>query len=80
MNAFPMQPSHINVGTGQDVTIAELAGLIAQVTGFSGSILFDPSKPDSTPRKLMDVRIWIGARKSKLEKVCKMRIVGIRHQ
>ncbi len=53
-NTSPML-SHINVGTGQDVTIAELAGLIAQVTGFSGSISFDTSKPDGTPRKLMDV-------------------------
>jgi len=53
-NTLPML-SHINVGTGQDVTIAELAGLIAQVTGYSGNIVFDTSKPDGTPRKLMDV-------------------------
>ncbi len=53
-NTQPML-SHINVGTGQDVTIAELAGLIAEITGFSGSIVFDSSKPDGTPRKLMDV-------------------------
>ena len=50
----PMQ-SHINVGTGIDVTIAELAGMIAQVTGFTGTISFDATKPDGTPRKLMDV-------------------------
>lgn len=47
--------SHINVGTGQDVTIAELARLIADVTGFTGRIAFDTTKPDGTPRKLMDV-------------------------
>ncbi len=53
-NTEPML-SHINVGTGADVTIKELAQLIAKVTGFTGEIRFDPSKPDGTPRKLMDV-------------------------
>lgn len=53
-NTQPML-SHINVGTGQDVTIAYLADIIAKVTGFQGNIRFDPSKPDGTPRKLMDV-------------------------
>ncbi|MFY9211434.1 MAG: GDP-L-fucose synthase [Aestuariivita sp.] len=53
-NTEPML-SHINVGTGQDVTIAELARTIAAITGFTGSISFDASKPDGTPRKLMDV-------------------------
>jgi GDP-L-fucose synthase len=47
--------SHINVGTGTDCTIRELAETIAAVTGFSGKILFDTSKPDGAPRKLMDV-------------------------
>ncbi|WPY96245.1 GDP-L-fucose synthase (plasmid) [Limimaricola variabilis] len=47
--------SHINVGTGSDISIAELAGLVAQITGFQGRIGFDTSKPDGTPRKLMDV-------------------------
>lgn len=47
--------SHINVGTGKDISIAELAGLIADVTGFKGRIDFDTTKPDGTPRKLMDV-------------------------
>jgi GDP-L-fucose synthase len=47
--------SHINVGTGQDVTILELAQLVAKVTGFEGKIVTDPSKPDGAPRKLMDV-------------------------
>lgn len=47
--------SHINVGTGTDVTIRELAQTIAEVTGFSGRLAFDSTKPDGTPRKLMDV-------------------------
>ncbi len=47
--------SHINVGTGEDVSIADLAALVARVTGFSGSIRFDATRPDGTPRKLMDV-------------------------
>ncbi len=47
--------SHINVGTGTDVTIAELAALIGKVVGYSGRIEYDPAKPDGTPRKLMDV-------------------------
>ena len=53
-NTFPML-SHINVGTGTDVAIRELAGMVAEVTGFRGEIRTDPSKPDGTPRKLMDV-------------------------
>lgn len=47
--------SHINVGTGKDVTIRELAEIIAKETGFKGKITFDDSKPDGTPRKLMNV-------------------------
>lgn len=47
--------SHINVGTGVDCTIAELAHTMAEVVGFEGEVVFDPSKPDGTPRKLMDV-------------------------
>lgn len=47
--------SHINVGTGLDVTIAELANTMARVVGFEGDIAFDTSKPDGTPRKLLDV-------------------------
>jgi len=49
----PMQ-SHINVGCGQDVSIAEVAQLIGQVVGYQGAIDFDSSKPDGAPRKLMD--------------------------
>lgn len=48
------QLSHINVGAGKDVTIAELAELIGRVVGYEGKIEFDASKPDGTPRKLMD--------------------------
>jgi len=53
-NTRPML-SHINVGSGTDISILELAGLVAKVTGFKGEIVTDPSKPDGTPRKLMDV-------------------------
>ncbi|MCJ2089205.1 GDP-L-fucose synthase [Methylobacterium sp. E-005] len=47
--------SHINVGTGQDCTIRELAEALARVIGFEGRLDFDATKPDGTPRKLMDV-------------------------
>lgn len=50
----PMQ-SHINVGTGRDISIAALAQMVAEVTGFKGRLVFDTSKPDGTMRKLMDV-------------------------
>ncbi|MEC5163371.1 MULTISPECIES: GDP-L-fucose synthase [unclassified Janthinobacterium] len=53
-NTGPMN-SHINVGTGRDTTIAELAGLIGKVVGFAGRIVFDADKPDGAPRKLLDV-------------------------
>ena len=53
-NTKPML-SHINVGTGVDCTIRELAETVARVTGFSGRLVFDSTKPDGTPRKLMDV-------------------------
>jgi GDP-L-fucose synthase len=49
----PMQ-SHINVGFGSDVTIKELAEMIGQTVGYQGKITFDPSKPDGTPKKLMN--------------------------
>jgi GDP-L-fucose synthase len=45
----------INIGTGHDITIKELALLIQKVVGFEGELVFDTSKPDGTPRKLMDV-------------------------
>ena len=53
-NTKPML-SHINVGTGTDVSIFELAQLVAKTTGYSGRISTDPTKPDGTMRKLMDV-------------------------
>ena len=53
-NTQPML-SHINVGTGVDCTIGELAATIAKVTGFKGLLSFDATKPDGAPRKLMDV-------------------------
>src|SRR6516225_1645708 len=45
----------INVGTGKDVSIAEFADIVADVVGYRGKIIFDPSKPDGTPRKLLDI-------------------------
>lgn len=53
-NTEPML-SHINVGSGTDVSILELAQLVAKITGYSGKISTDPTKPDGTMRKLMDV-------------------------
>jgi GDP-L-fucose synthase len=47
--------SHINVGSGEDVSIADLARLVARTVGYEGDVAFDPSKPDGAPRKLMDV-------------------------
>lgn len=49
------EEGHINIGTGTDVTIAELATIIADVVGLTGTLAFDTSKPDGTPRKLLDV-------------------------
>jgi GDP-L-fucose synthase len=47
--------THINIGTGEDLTIAELAELIKKIVGFTGEIIYDTTKPDGTPRKLLDV-------------------------
>jgi GDP-L-fucose synthase len=49
------EPGLVNIGTGEDLTIAELASLVKSIIGYQGEIRFDPSKPDGTPRKLMDV-------------------------
>jgi GDP-L-fucose synthase len=49
--------SHINVGTGSDITIRELAGMIGEVVGYPGHIELDSDKPDGTPRKLLDVSL-----------------------
>ena len=47
--------SHVNIGTGKDISIAALAEMLAKVTGFAGRIRYDRSRPDGTPRKLLDV-------------------------
>jgi len=47
--------THLNIGTGEDLSIHDLAVLVKQITGFKGNIVLDESKPDGTPRKLMDV-------------------------
>lgn len=48
-------PPLVNIGVGEDLTIAELAALVRKVTGYAGEIVFDTTKPDGTPRKLLDV-------------------------
>ena len=53
-NTQPML-SHINVGTGKDVTIREMAETMKQVVGFKGKLVFDTTKPDGVPRKLIDI-------------------------
>lgn len=50
-------PDWVNVGVGEDISILGLAKLIAEITGYTGEILTDPSKPDGTPRKLMDISL-----------------------
>ena len=45
----------VNIGSGEDISIKELAELIKHIIGFKGNLVFDSSKPDGTPRKLMDV-------------------------
>ncbi len=52
-----LKTTHVNVGCGEDVTIRELAELVRMATGYSGGIDYDASKPDGTPRKLMDVSL-----------------------
>jgi GDP-L-fucose synthase len=54
------QPPLINVGCGEDVTIRELAETVAKVVGFEGKLVFDTTKPDGTPRKLLDVSRMFG--------------------
>jgi GDP-L-fucose synthase len=54
MQSYDDEPL-INVGCGADVSISELATLVGRIVGFQGSVVFDRSKPDGTPRKLLDV-------------------------
>ena len=51
------EPNLVNIGTGEDISIAELAELIRQIVGYQGNIVYDTSKPDGTPRKLLDVSL-----------------------
>jgi len=53
-------PDWVNVGVGEDLSILDLAKLVAETTGYTGQILTDPSKPDGTPRKLMDISLIRG--------------------
>jgi GDP-L-fucose synthase len=54
MNTYD-RPEIVNVGVGDDITIADLAGLVKEIDGFEGELVFDSTKPDGTPRKLLDV-------------------------
>jgi GDP-L-fucose synthase len=54
-NLYQKGISHINVGTGEDIPIRDLAGMIKDIVGFKGKIVYDPSKPDGMPKKLLDV-------------------------
>ena len=49
------QPAHVNIGTGEDISIAALSAMVKEVVGYQGELVFDPGKPDGTPRKLLDV-------------------------
>ena len=55
--ALDSPPDWVNVGVGEDVTILQLASLVAETVGFKGNIQTDPSKPDGTPRKLLDISL-----------------------
>jgi len=54
-NPKEIRNTHINIGTGRELTIRELAGLVKEIVGFKGKIIWDTTKPDGTPRKLLDV-------------------------
>jgi len=56
VNTGKFEPPLVNIGVGEDVTIRELAETIRQVVGYEGGIVFDPTKPDGTPRKLLSVK------------------------
>jgi GDP-L-fucose synthase len=50
-----LKPCLINIGTGRDITIKDLAELVKEIVGYTGGILFDTSMPDGTPQKLLDI-------------------------
>jgi GDP-L-fucose synthase len=50
----PAEPALVNIGAGDDITISELARLVGEIVGFDGQVVFDTSKPDGPPRKLID--------------------------
>ena len=52
---MPDPPDVVNVGCGNDLSIGEVAGIIRDAVGYRGRLVFDPSKPDGTPRKLLDI-------------------------
>ena len=54
---LPNPPDLVNIGSGQEISIKDLAGLVAQTVGYHGAIVTDPSKPDGTPRKLSDISL-----------------------
>lgn len=66
----------VNIGAGKDLTIRELAEMIANVVGFSGKLLFDTTKPDGTPQKLLDVS-WVHALGWYPEHILYTGIVGV---
>ncbi|MDO9463400.1 MAG: NAD-dependent epimerase/dehydratase family protein, partial [Deltaproteobacteria bacterium] len=55
LSPSPSVPPLVNIGCGEDITIRELAELVAKIVGFKGELVFDTSRPDGTPRKLLDV-------------------------
>ena len=62
-------PNHVNVGTGVDHTIREIAEMVAAAVGYTGETHWDPTKPDGTPRKLLDVSVlreagWLPANRA----------------
>ena len=76
------EEQHVNVGIGEDVTIRELALEVARVVGVEAALRFDASKPDGTPRKLMDSRLLsMGWRpQTRLEEDCARPIPGFSKQ
>ena len=73
------EPEHINVGVSEDVSIRELAEIVADVVGFRGEIVQDTSRPDGTPRKLLDVsrvRALAGSRRSGCGRAWRARTAG----